>query len=175
MDIVRDPGLSLVEKRTMLASWASDARAVESAPDLRTTDDGTPVPVDDVLAALRVLDGIERNIGRPIPRYRRILARGKHRGADAAKVRADNHARQGAAPKPAHRRLSVEQAKAIVAEEASRISREVEVKPDSVVLVGDRTRWMATLRPERPRLDEAALAAVAEASLRIAREFELDT
>jgi hypothetical protein len=175
MDIVRDPGLSLVEKRTMLGSWASDARAVESAPDLRTTDDGTPVPVDDVLAALRVLDEIERNIGRPTPRYRRILARGKHGGADAAKVRAVNHVRQGAAPKPARRRLSVEQAKTIVAEEASRIGRDIDVKPDSVVIVGDRTRWMATLRPEKPRLDEAELAVVAEASMRVAREFELDT
>jgi hypothetical protein len=35
MDVVRDPDLTLNEKRAILASWASDACAVAAAPDLR--------------------------------------------------------------------------------------------------------------------------------------------
>ena len=34
-DVVHDPDLSLNEKRAILASWASDACAVEAAPALR--------------------------------------------------------------------------------------------------------------------------------------------
>jgi hypothetical protein len=34
-DVVDDPDLSLNEKRAILASWASDACAVESTPTLR--------------------------------------------------------------------------------------------------------------------------------------------
>jgi len=33
IDVVRDPGLTLNEKRAILASWASDACAIEAAPD----------------------------------------------------------------------------------------------------------------------------------------------
>jgi hypothetical protein len=35
MDVVRDEDLTLNEKRAILASWASDACAIEAAPDLR--------------------------------------------------------------------------------------------------------------------------------------------
>jgi hypothetical protein len=35
MDVARDPDLTLNEKRAILASWASDACAVEAAPELR--------------------------------------------------------------------------------------------------------------------------------------------
>ena len=56
-DVVNDPDLSLNEKRAILASWASDACAVEAAPALRCPPGSrTPVPVDDVLEALRSLD-----------------------------------------------------------------------------------------------------------------------
>lgn len=57
-DVVNDPDLSLNEKRAILASWASDACAVEAAPALRCPPPGSrqPVPVDDVLEALRSLD-----------------------------------------------------------------------------------------------------------------------
>jgi len=34
-DVVNDPDLTLNEKRAILASWASDACAVEAAPGLR--------------------------------------------------------------------------------------------------------------------------------------------
>ena len=35
-EVVNDPDLTLNEKRAILASWASDACAVEAAPDLRS-------------------------------------------------------------------------------------------------------------------------------------------
>jgi hypothetical protein len=56
-DVVNDPDLTLNEKRAILASWASDACAVESAPALRRTTNGAhPVSFDDVMDALRALD-----------------------------------------------------------------------------------------------------------------------
>ena len=56
-DVVADPDLTLNEKRAILASWASDACAVEAAPSLRQVP-GTQatVTVDEVLEALRMLD-----------------------------------------------------------------------------------------------------------------------
>lgn len=55
--VVSDPDLTLNEKRAILASWASDACAVEAAPELRCAPGGRrPVSIDDILAALRVLD-----------------------------------------------------------------------------------------------------------------------
>jgi len=41
MDVVRDADLTLAEKRAILASWASDACAVEAAPELRSIASGT--------------------------------------------------------------------------------------------------------------------------------------
>jgi hypothetical protein len=55
-EVVRDPGLTLNEKRAILASWASDACAVEAAPALRRIPDGRLVTIDDVMDALRRLD-----------------------------------------------------------------------------------------------------------------------
>ena len=37
MDVIRDADLTLNEKRAILASWASDACAIEAAPELRVT------------------------------------------------------------------------------------------------------------------------------------------
>jgi hypothetical protein len=55
--VVDDPGLSLNEKRAILAAWASDACAVEAAPALRRAPGGaSAVSVDDILDALRELD-----------------------------------------------------------------------------------------------------------------------
>jgi len=56
MQVVRDRHLTLAEKRAILASWASDACAVEAAPDLRATPSGQTVRWDDIMDALRVLD-----------------------------------------------------------------------------------------------------------------------
>jgi hypothetical protein len=56
-EVVQDQDLDTVEKRAILAAWASDASAVESHPQFRWLS-GTPgpVPLVQVLAAIRVLD-----------------------------------------------------------------------------------------------------------------------
>ena len=56
-DVVRDRNMSTEDKRALLASWASDARAVPNCPALRRLDDGNLVLIDDVLNALKMLDG----------------------------------------------------------------------------------------------------------------------
>ena len=56
-DVVNDPDLTLNEKRAILASWASDACAVEAVPALRCIPGGgKPVQFDDIMEALRALD-----------------------------------------------------------------------------------------------------------------------
>ena len=55
-EVVNDPDLTLNEKRAILASWASDACALEAAPELRETPSGTQVRFDDIMEALRSLD-----------------------------------------------------------------------------------------------------------------------
>lgn len=57
MDVVKAPELSVDDKRTILAAWASDFYAIESKPALRHIP-GTPEPVsiDEVQSALRELD-----------------------------------------------------------------------------------------------------------------------
>jgi hypothetical protein len=55
-EVIRHPLLSGVEKRALLASWASDAYAVENQPTLRRLDNGTVIPVERILSALKVLD-----------------------------------------------------------------------------------------------------------------------
>ena len=55
-DVVNDPDLSLNEKRAILASWASDACAVEAAPALRKAPSGRTVQFDEIMDALRSLD-----------------------------------------------------------------------------------------------------------------------
>jgi hypothetical protein len=59
-DVVKDPHLTVSEKREILSSWASDASAVRDEPRLRWLL-GTvePVPLDDVRAALNRLDAME--------------------------------------------------------------------------------------------------------------------
>ena len=80
-DVVNDPDLTLNEKRAILASWASDACAVESVPALRRapTKGGRPVAFDDVIDALRALDadGAENST-----RYRRVVRRRRIFGSD---------------------------------------------------------------------------------------------
>lgn len=75
MDVVRDPDLTLNEKRAILASWASDACALEAAPDLRVTTSGRVVRWDDIMDALRTLDREADGYGRPLPHYKRVLAK----------------------------------------------------------------------------------------------------
>jgi hypothetical protein len=56
IDVVRDPDLTLNEKRAILASWASDACAVEVDSELRQPAAGAPVRFDDIMNALKSLD-----------------------------------------------------------------------------------------------------------------------
>jgi hypothetical protein len=61
-EVVARPDLTLAEKRAILASWASDASAIASCPALRSLAGLTkPVSIDDILDALRELDGGPRN------------------------------------------------------------------------------------------------------------------
>jgi hypothetical protein len=75
-DVTRHPTLEPEVKRAILASWASDAAAVDSRPALRRPAGARdPVAVDDVLSALKALDGgpaaeVRRDWPRPTPRKR---------------------------------------------------------------------------------------------------------
>ncbi len=55
-EVLRDPKLARAEKKALLASWISDARAVENAPALRQLDSGAVVEVDVLRRALIGLD-----------------------------------------------------------------------------------------------------------------------
>ena len=72
--VVHDPDLTLNEKRAILASWASDACAVEAAPALRAALRGEPVYFDEIMDALRTLDGQEGGAD-DNRRYRRAVRR----------------------------------------------------------------------------------------------------
>lgn len=58
MAVVRETTMTAEEKRAVLASWASDWRAVRDAVGLRRLDDGRMVKVADVLNALKHLDAM---------------------------------------------------------------------------------------------------------------------
>lgn len=76
--VVNDPDLTLNEKRAILASWASDACAIEAAPGLRRAPSGKkPVRFDDVIEALRTLDKQAQRGGDFAARYRRVLRHGR--------------------------------------------------------------------------------------------------
>jgi hypothetical protein len=55
-EVLDHPELSHAERRAILASWASDARAVEGAHWMRCLDNGSVVTLAEVLDALRKLD-----------------------------------------------------------------------------------------------------------------------
>ncbi|MDB5603797.1 MAG: hypothetical protein JWP25_697, partial [Bradyrhizobium sp.] len=62
MDVVRDTDMTVAEKRSVLASWASDACSIESNPALRAM--GNVVSYDDIIDALQSLDvGQSSNLG----------------------------------------------------------------------------------------------------------------
>jgi hypothetical protein len=68
--VVDDPDLTLNEKRAILASWASDACAVEASPELRVGPKA-PVRFDDIMDALKRLDGEAASK----PQYRKLINR----------------------------------------------------------------------------------------------------
>jgi hypothetical protein len=56
-EVVKEPDLTFNEKRAILASWASDACAIEAGATLRCLPGGKrPVHFDEVMDALRALD-----------------------------------------------------------------------------------------------------------------------
>ena len=55
-EVLDDQELMLADKRALLASWASDALAVEDSPSLRQLASGAVVRVEDIIAALKSLD-----------------------------------------------------------------------------------------------------------------------
>ena len=84
MDVVNDPDLTAHEKRAILASWASDTwvsdNAASNSPvegalsELRQQPTPAPVVFDDILEALKQLDGDvswQPSYGRFINRARR--------------------------------------------------------------------------------------------------------
>jgi hypothetical protein len=73
--VLNDPAMTLAEKRALLASWASDARAVPNYPALRQLESGAFVTVDVVLEALKRLDDIE---GRARPETSTVWPRKGH-------------------------------------------------------------------------------------------------
>jgi hypothetical protein len=83
-DVANDPDLTLNEKRAILASWASDACAVDSAPALRCAPNGgRPVGFDEVMDSLRALDeqdATDSGRYRRVVRRRRIFGRDRDRG-----------------------------------------------------------------------------------------------
>ena len=95
MDVVCDPDLTLNEKRAILASWASDACAVDAAPELRVNSSGHAVRWDDIMDALRTLDKEADSLGR-LPHYKRVLAKKDAGFLKAGKSRRRNRNDQGA-------------------------------------------------------------------------------
>jgi hypothetical protein len=87
-NVVHDPDLTLNEKRAILASWASDACALEASPHLRCAPGGKqPVLFDDVMDALRALDTQANE--KDSARYRRVLRRNglEHRARPPSRER----------------------------------------------------------------------------------------
>ena len=83
-EAVNDPDLTLNEKRAILASWASDACAIEAAPDLRLHSGGAPVRFDDIMEALRTLDAqANGHRYRRVPHRRGLLRRERANGSSS--------------------------------------------------------------------------------------------
>jgi hypothetical protein len=85
-DVTSDPKLTTAEKRAVLASWISDARAVKNVPSLRRLDSSAVVEVDAVLRAPVLLDKLALignckqapPLGRRCSVISRWLRRGSH-------------------------------------------------------------------------------------------------
>jgi hypothetical protein len=75
-DVANEPNLTTAEKKAILASWISDARAVENAPSLRQLDSGAVVEVDAIQRALVLLDDLAHGRGEP----KRVPPSGRRRG-----------------------------------------------------------------------------------------------
>ena len=87
IDVINDPDMTVQEKRTILASWASDACAVEASPELRQPAPARVIRFDDIMDALKRLDGEAANS----PSYGKFISRAQ-RWKDL--YRADRRGRQ---------------------------------------------------------------------------------
>jgi hypothetical protein len=67
-EVLNDLELSIENKRSLLASWASDAYSVENSPSLRQLASGAVVRVDDIMAALKSLDESRHEAGFTVSR-----------------------------------------------------------------------------------------------------------
>jgi hypothetical protein len=80
-DVTSYPKLTTAERRAVLASWISDAGAVENAPSLRQLDSGAVVGVDAILQALVLPDELAPDLREdgerlhPSGRRRSLLSR----------------------------------------------------------------------------------------------------
>ena len=77
-DVLDDTGLTADEKRELLASWASDARALPHLPTLRQLPNGSIVKLHDILDALKALDAGTEAMhmpGKCVPLWRQPLER----------------------------------------------------------------------------------------------------
>jgi hypothetical protein len=84
-EVLDDPDLTLNEKRAILASWASDACAIEAAPELRSCPSGTRVRFDEIMEALRALDKEANGHNyRGMLHKRRARHRSRHNRSDDA-------------------------------------------------------------------------------------------
>ncbi|PBB83996.1 MULTISPECIES: hypothetical protein [unclassified Mesorhizobium] len=80
-EVMGDRTLDIQEKRAILASWASDACAVESMPALRKPPGAArPVTFDAVMDALRRLDDSRGEVGCDFKERR---AQGRQQSLDA--------------------------------------------------------------------------------------------
>jgi hypothetical protein len=74
-EVISEGELSEFEKQAILTDWASDARAVEDAPELRQLDNGAFVHIGDVLKAPKLLDNAASHMSAatrlPVARRRR--------------------------------------------------------------------------------------------------------
>ena len=71
MEVVHDPDMTVQEKRAILASWASDACAVEASRELREPAPARVIRFDDIMDALKRLDGEAANS----PSYGKFISR----------------------------------------------------------------------------------------------------
>ena len=68
---------------------------------------------------------------------------------------------------------SASEIKTLVAVELLKIDACADVDPSSLIVVGQRSNWMVTLRHDGSRIDESCLATVREVSRRLATGFDL--
>jgi hypothetical protein len=95
-DVTSDPKLTTAAKKAVLASWISDARAIENVPSLRRLDSGAVVDVDAILKGLRSLDELTDDYcgnGKqllPSARRRSVVLRWLRRGGSSGSIDDDD-------------------------------------------------------------------------------------